>query len=160
VTDSYSMSGIQRDSLRYMQFFAWLPLALHPAPRRALLISYGAGVTAQALLDEKPLHQLTVVDVSPEILAASRILHGDGDPLDDSRVQLVLEDGRHFLFSRSEQFDIITGEPPPPSIAGVVNLYTAEYFAALAKRLAPGGLATYWLPVPSSAAGCAPWWLR
>ncbi len=32
-------------------------------------------------------------------------------------------------------------------IAGVVNLYTKEYFAALAQRLAPGGLATYWLPV-------------
>ncbi len=147
LTDSYSMSGIERDSLRYMQLFAWLPLALHPAPRRALLISYGAGVTAQALLDERSLDRLTVVDVSPEILAASPTLHPEGDPLSDSRVRLVLEDGRHYLFSRSEQFDIITGEPPPPSMAGVVNLYSAEYFAALARRLAPGGLATYWLPV-------------
>lgn len=147
VTDSYSMSGIERDSARYMQFFAWLPLALHTTPRNALLISYGAGVTAQALLDEPALNRLTVVDVSPEILAASRTLHGDSDPLRDPRVRLVLEDGRHYLFSRSEPFDLITGEPPPPSIAGVVNLYTAEYFAALAKRLAPGGLATYWLPV-------------
>ena len=147
VTDSYSMSGIERSSVRYMQFFAWLPLALHPAPRNALLVSYGAGVTAQALLDEKSLDRLTVVDVSPEILAASPTLHPEGDPLRDPRVRLVLEDGRHFVFSRSEQFDIITGEPPPPGIAGVVNLYSAEYFAALAKRLAPGGLATYWLPV-------------
>jgi hypothetical protein len=59
----------------------------------------------------------------------------------------VIEDGRHFLRTRSEQFDIITAEPPPPMMAGVVNLYTREYFAALAERLAPGGLATYWLPV-------------
>jgi predicted membrane-bound spermidine synthase len=147
LTDSYSMSGIERDALRYMQLFAWLPLALHPAPRRALLISYGAGVTAQALLDEKSLDRLTIVDLSPEILAASATLHPEGDPLRDPRVQLVLEDGRHFLFSRSEQFDLITGEPPPPGMAGVVNLYSAEYFSALAKRLARGGLATYWLPV-------------
>jgi spermidine synthase len=147
LTDSYSMSGIERNSLRYMQLFAWLPLALHPAPRRALLISYGAGVTAQALLDEKSLDRLTIVDVSPEILAASRTLHPEGDPLRDPRVQLVLEDGRHYLFSRSEQFDLITGEPPPPGVAGVVNLYSAEYFTALAQRLAPGGLASYWLPV-------------
>ena len=62
-------------------------------------------------------------------------------------MSVVLEDGRHFLRTRREQFDIITGEPPPPAIAGVVNLYTREYFAALAARLAPGGLATYWLPV-------------
>src|SRR4030095_8379730 len=93
VTDSYSMSGIERGSVRYMQFFAWLPLALHPAPRNALLVSYGAGVTAPALRDEKSLDRLTVVDVSPEILAASPTLHPEGDPLRDPRVQLVLEDG-------------------------------------------------------------------
>src|SRR5256885_17043253 len=32
-------------------------------------------------------------------------------------------------------------------MAGVVNLCTREYFALLAQRLAPGGLASYWLPV-------------
>jgi predicted membrane-bound spermidine synthase len=147
LTDGYSMTGIDRGSLRYMQLFAWLPLSLHPAPRRALLISYGAGNTARALLDEPELQSLTVVDVSPEILAASRTIHGARNPLLDPRVRVVLEDGRHFLRTRRERFDIITGEPPPPAMAGVVNLYTREYFGALAERLAPGGLATYWLPV-------------
>lgn len=148
LTDSYSMTAINHHALRYMQMFAWLPLALHPEPRRALLISYGAGNTAQALLSEPQLRRLTVVDVSPEILATSPLLHGKGDPLRDPRVQLVLEDGRHYLRLHREQFDIITAEPPPPLAAGVVNLYTREYFMALAGRLAPGGLATYWLPVP------------
>src|SRR6185503_4275826 len=132
---------------RYMGLFAWLPLALHAQPQRALLISYGAGNTARALLDERELKELTIVDVSPEIIAASRTLHPVDDPLTDPRVRLVVEDGRYFLRSRTETFDIITGEPPPPMMAGVVNLYTREYFAALAARLAPGGLATYWLPV-------------
>ena len=147
LTDSYSMTSISRDALRYMQFFAWLPLALHPEPRRALLISYGAGNTARALLDEPGLRELTVVDVAPEILAASPLIHGANDPLGDPRVRLVVEDGRHFLRTRQERFDIITAEPPPPMMAGVVNLYSREYFQALAERLAPGGLATYWLPV-------------
>ena len=147
VTDSYSMTGINRYALRYMQLFAWLPLSLHPQPRRALLISYGAGNTAQALLSDPQLEHLSVVDLSPEMLAASPLLHGEHDPLRDPRVRLVREDGRHFLRTRREQFDLITAEPPPPAVAGVVNLYTREYFAALAQRLAPGGLATYWLPV-------------
>jgi len=147
LTDSFSMTATDRQSRRYMQLFAWLPLSLHAEPRRALLISYGAGNTAEALLSDPQLSQLTVVDLSPEIIAASPVLHGDRDPLRDPRVRLVREDGRHFLRTRREQFDIITSEPPPPGIAGVVNLYTKEYFAALAQRLAPGGLATYWLPV-------------
>src|SRR6185295_11921369 len=140
LTDSYSMASTDRYARRYMQLFAWLPLSLHPEPRRALLISYGAGNTAEALLSDPELAQLTVVDLSPEILAASPVLHGDRDPLRDPRVRLVREDGRHFLRVWREQFDIITAEPPPPVIAGVVNLYTREYFAALAQRLAPGGL--------------------
>jgi spermidine synthase len=148
LTDNYSMTAIDSQAVRYMQMFAWLPLALHPEPRRALLISYGAGSTAQALLSEPQLRQLTVVDVSPEILGVSPVIHGKRDPLKDPRVQLVLEDGRHYLRTHGEQFDIITAEPPPPLIAGVVNLYTREYFIAVAERLAPGGLATYWLPVP------------
>jgi len=147
LTDSYSMSGVDRDSARYMQLFAWLPLALHSRPRQALLISYGAGNTAQALLSDPALASLTVVDVSPEILQASGLIHGGADPLRDARVRVVLEDGRHFLATRPDRYDVITGEPPPPMMAGVVNLYTREYFAALAARLAPGGLATYWLPV-------------
>jgi hypothetical protein len=147
LTDSYSMTAINRYALRYMQLFAWLPLSFHPQPRRALLISYGAGNTAQALLSDPQLEHLSVVDLSPEMLAASPLLHGERDPLRDPRVRVVREDGRHFLRTRSERFDIITAEPPPPGIAGVVNLYTREYFQTLAARLAPGGLATYWLPV-------------
>jgi predicted membrane-bound spermidine synthase len=147
VTDSYSMTGTTREAQRYMQLFAWLPASLHPEPRRALLISYGIGSTARALLDDPGIKQLTIVDLSPEILSVSRLVHGAQDPLSDPRVRLVVEDGRHFLRTRSEQFDIITAEPPPPAIAGVVNLYSREYFVALAERLAPGGLATYWLPM-------------
>jgi hypothetical protein len=52
------------------------------------------------------------------------------------------------LRTHRDSFDIITAEPPPPFVAGVVNLYTREYFMAVAERLAPGGLVTYWLPVP------------
>jgi hypothetical protein len=43
-------------------------------------------------------------------------------------------------------YDLITGEPPPLAHAGVVNLYTREFFALARSRLRPGGIVTYWLP--------------
>jgi hypothetical protein len=46
-----------------------------------------------------------------------------------------------------EPYDLITGEPPPIGFAGVVNLYTREFFELAEKRLRPGGFVTYWLPV-------------
>ena len=118
LTDSYSMTAIDRYAIRYMQMFAWLPSALHPDPRRALLISYGAGSTAQALLSDPQLRELTVVDLSPEILGASPVIHGADDPLQDPRVRLIVGDGRQYLRTHRGSFDIITAEPPRPTSPG------------------------------------------
>jgi hypothetical protein len=60
-----------------------------------------------------------------------------------------IEDGRHFLQTTDRRFDLITGEPPPPKAAGIVNLFTREYFALVRDRLSDGGITTYWLPVHS-----------
>ena len=43
--------------------------------------------------------------------------------------------------------DIISGEPPPPKVAGAVNLYTEEFFSLMKRRLKEGGIATFWLPI-------------
>jgi hypothetical protein len=67
--------------------------------------------------------------------------------LRDGRVTVRVEDGRFFLQQTGKHYDLITGEPPPPKIAGVASLYTREYFQLLQDHLNPGGLATYWLPV-------------
>jgi predicted membrane-bound spermidine synthase len=147
LTDSYSMTAIDRYAQRYMQLFAWLPLSLHAEP--------GARCSS-ATVRATPRRRCSAIRSFPSSpsstsrrrsLPPARCCTAPEDPLRDPRVRLVREDGRHFLRTRREQFDIITAEPPPPAIAGVVNLYTREYFTALAKRLAPGGLATYWLPV-------------
>ena len=58
-----------------------------------------------------------------------------------------IEDGRYFLQTTDRQFDLITGEPPPPGIAGVENLYSREYFQLIHDRLADGGIVTCWLPL-------------
>jgi hypothetical protein len=72
---------------------------------------------------------------------------GDENPLQDERVRVHVEDGRFFLNTTSSRYDLITSEPPPPKNAGVVNLYSQEYFKLIRKRLNPGGYASYWLPV-------------
>lgn len=150
MTDSVAMSATHTFSRRYMQLFAYLPLALHPQPRRALLICYGVGNTARALTSVRSLETIDVVDVSRDILELGEMVYADGDsPLRDPRVRVHVEDGRFFLQTTGQRFDLITGEPPPPQLAGVVSLYTREYFALMRRRLADGGMVTYWLPFDS-----------
>ncbi len=149
LTNAYSMSGTRYQSRRYMKLYAYWPLAVHPNLKRALLIGYGAGNTAKALTDSKSIESIDVVDTSRDILEMDDIVfpHEADRPLHDARVRVHIEDGRYFLQATRQRFDLITAEPPPPYLAGVVNVYTREYFTLLKERLAEGGILTYWLPL-------------
>jgi spermidine synthase len=149
LTNSMSMSANSVSCDRYMKQFVYWPVAVHPAPRRALLICFGVGSTASALTRTRELETIDMVDLSRDVLELSDIVFPDpaGHPLKDPRVRVHVEDGRFFLQTRSETWDLITGEPPPPEMPGVAGLYSREYFQLLKNRLSEGGIATYWLPI-------------
>lgn len=149
VTDGYSMASNDRSAQRYMRLFAYFPEAVLQNPKSALLICFGTGSTATALVEDKRLEHIDVVDISRDVLAGSRVVYPQPgtNPLDDPRVTSHVEDGRFYLLATPKKYDIITAEPPPPMMAGVVNLYSREYFSLMRERLNDGGMVTYWLPV-------------
>ena len=157
MTNSYSMTAINLVAERYMKLFAYWPLAFHPRVEKALLISFGVGSTAEALTSAGEIGQIDVVDISRDMVEFSEVVFGgEGrSPAADPRVRVFIEDGRFYLLTTGEQYDLITAEPPPLMMAGVVNLYTQEYFELLKRRLREGGYVTYWLPVWQLTAGDA-----
>jgi spermidine synthase len=156
-TNAYAMTANDFAARRYMKLFAYLPQALHPKIERALLVGYGIGNTAAAILEDPHVQRLDVADISREILAISREMRAGPaqNPLDDPRVRVHVEDGRQLLSGPGPKYDLITGEPPPPVIAGVVNLYTREYFLRVRARLNEGGMTTHWLPLMNISASAA-----
>jgi spermidine synthase len=149
ITNAYSMSGTLPRSQRYMRLFTYLPLVLRPQSETALLICYGVGVTADAFTRDAHLKHLDVVDISKEVFALAGSYSGIEylNPLGDPRVRTFVQDGRFFLQASPEQYDIITGEPPPVKVVGSVNLYTQQFFSLMSSRLKPGGIVTFWLPI-------------
>ena len=148
LTNGFSMASTNPGNQRYMKMFAYWPLALRPDAKSALLVCFGVGNTAQAFVSVPSLVSLDVVDISPDVLEMGALLYPPGaSPLDDPRVRIHVEDGRFFLQITPRRYDVITAEPPPPKNAGVVNLYSREYFALVRERLTEGGIATHWLPV-------------
>ena len=149
LTNAVSMSATNPRNQRYMRLFAYLPLALRPEAEDVLLICYGCGVTADALLHGPNVRQLDIVDISKEVFALADFYSGINysNPLRDPRVRPIVQDGRFFLQATPRQYDIISGEPPPPKVAGAVNLYTEEFFSLMNSRLKEGGIATFWLPI-------------
>ena len=149
LTPGVTMSDTQVGAQRYMGLMGHLPLLYSDQGTEALLICYGVGNTARALLSHPDLERLDVVDIAAEVLAMSHRfseVHG-GDPLADPRVRVHVDDGRQHLRTDPQRYDVITSEPPPPTDAGVVNLYTREFYALARQRLKPGGVVAQWLPL-------------
>src|SRR5213082_4556 len=149
LTDAFSMSATSPRNQRYMRLFAYLPLAFHPAAKDVLLLCYGCGVTADAFTRKSTVERIDVADISKEVFALADFYSGINysNPLRDPRVHAVVQDGRFFLQASPQKYDVISGEPPPPKMAGAVNLYTQEFFSLMRSRLQEDGIATFWLPI-------------
>lgn len=145
-----SNSGDAMPSLRYMRLQALLPLIVHAGePRSALVIGYGTGITAGALSRYPGLDRRVVAELLPGVLRAGALFQGSFGAADDPGLDRRLRDGRRELLASQERYDLITLEPPPPSAAGVVNLYSRDFYQLAAARLNPQGVVAQWLPLPT-----------
>ncbi|MFN8549678.1 MAG: fused MFS/spermidine synthase [Candidatus Eisenbacteria bacterium] len=123
-----------------------LPVFACRSPRRALMIGYGSGMTATALLDHPEVESLDLLELEPGVIEASHYFDSiNHDPLSDPRLHLKLEDGRVHLAYTREQYDVISSEPSNPWMAGTANLFTVEFYRLVAARLAPGGVFAQWV---------------
>jgi spermidine synthase len=122
-----------------------LPVLLHPAPRDALVIGLGSGVTADAMLASGDVQHLDVVELSPEVVEASAFFERENRRvLNNPAVRLLVADGRSHLRLSAHQYDVIVSEPSNPWMAGVAALFTREFFEAARTRLRPDGVFCQW----------------
>jgi spermidine synthase len=126
------------------KLLAHLPLLHHEAPRRALVLGLGSGVTAGAALTH-PLTQLDVVEISPGVVTASNYFRSENRAaLADPRTRLLIADGRSHLRLASSTYDVVISEPSNPWMAGVASLFTREFMTSVRERLARGGVFCQW----------------
>lgn len=143
-----SNTGDAMPSLRYMRLQALLPLIIqNEQPKSALVIGLGTGITAGSLLAYPGLERRVVAELLPAVVEASAHFKGNFNAAKDSRLEVRLRDGRRELLASDERYDLITLEPPPPSAAGVVNLYSSDFYRLARERLTANGSVAQWLPI-------------
>jgi spermidine synthase len=132
-------------TVREDRMYAHIPLLLHPAAQRVLQIGFGVGNTLSSTLVH-PVTRVDCVELSPGVVdAAPFFRETNRDALSDPRVRLVITDGRNFVLTSSDRYDVIRMDPPELHTAGVVNLYTREFFEQVRLHLAPGGVFSAWI---------------
>lgn len=128
---------------------AHIPMVLHPAPRRALVVGAGAGQTPARFLMHDVEH-LDCVDIEPAVFDMIRE-HFDARWMSDPRVRIVGDDGRSFLTHASATYDVISLEVGQIHRPGVASFYTRDFYEAARARLNPGGMLSQFLPIPDFA---------
>lgn len=124
------------------------PVIMHPDARRVLVIGLGSGITAGSISLHKGIEVLDILEISPEVVEASKYFNADNfRVLSDPRVNVIVADARNFLLGTTNRYDIIVAQPSNPWISGISNLFTDEFFSLLAKRLNPGGVVSQWFQI-------------
>ena len=123
-----------------------LGAGFHPAPRRVLIVGFGSGMTVSAVARYPDVETIDCVEIEPAVLRAAPYLESlNRGVLSDSRVRVIFDDARNFLLTSPDKYDLIISEPSNPWIAGVATLFTDEFYAAVRRRLAPGGIFVQWV---------------
>ena len=119
---------------------AHLPLLLHPEPRSVAMIGLATGITAGSALYHDSVEELTVIELSGLVDRACRGYFGsyNNGLYGDKRAEIVVEDGRTFIASCRNRYDVIIGDLFLPWRAGVGRLYTLEHFRAVRDALKAG----------------------
>jgi len=145
VIDGFVAAG-EAHLAHYMAWMGRLPMMLVKEPAHALVICFGTGQTAHAVLTEGAT-RLDIVDVNPAVFGLADHFPSNGGVVHDPRVETIAMDGRAWLRRTDATYDVITMEPMAPFQAGVNALYSTEFYELARRRLAPDGVVAQWLPL-------------
>jgi spermidine synthase len=146
VAGKIQASTVPRD-LRLQRMLGHLTTLTVAHPRSVLVIGCGAGITAGAVAIDPEVEHETIVEIEALVPKAASHYFSDAnfEVLRNPKVQLLIDDGRHYLFTTREHFDGITVDPLDPWVKGAAGLYTQDVFESMKQHLNPGGSVTMYI---------------
>lgn len=108
---------------------------------RVLNIGLGCGLTLEKCLEYTYNIQVDVVEINEQVVNANKVIT---DVLEDYRVNLIIDDGLHYLRNTEKKYDSILIDIEEPNVAHASNLYTVEAFEIINKSLTETGTFALW----------------
>ncbi len=146
--------------MRLQRMLGHLPALLHEKPRSVLVVACGAGITAGTSVLHPDVERIVICDIERLVPTVVTPMFGnenyhvvDGIALQNphtvrgKEVEVVYDDGRHFLSTTQEKFDVITSDPVDPWVKGCAALSTVEFYRMCRDHLNPGGIVCLWVPL-------------
>lgn len=117
-----------------------------PHAQKALTVGLGTGMTAAALASHTGM-RVHVVELSPSVLEIAPFFSKfNGEVWKNPQVQITVADAREVLRTLPDgDLDVVVSEPSNPWVVGVADLFTADSFERIRKKLKPDGVLVQWL---------------
>jgi spermidine synthase len=134
--------------MRLQRMLGHISALINKNPESVLVVACGAGVTAGSFVPHPEVKRIVICDIEPLVPhnVAPRFAKENFDVVNDPRTELVFDDGRHFIHTTKEKFDVITSDPIDPWVKGCAALNTVEYYTMCKEHLNPGGVMALWMP--------------
>ena len=156
VRNFHSAGKVQASSdsrdMRLQRMLGHLSALTINRPESVLVVACGAGVTAGSFVVHPEVKRIVICDIEPLVprYVAPMFARENHHVIDDPRTQVVSDDGRHYIRTTAEKFDIITSDPIDPWVKGCAALNTREYYEMCKQHLRPGGVMSLWIPLYES----------
>ncbi|MGD2080186.1 MAG: fused MFS/spermidine synthase [Nitrospirota bacterium] len=155
------LNGIEEASTRFWhtQLFKLLgifPVLMHESdgPKDALVIAFGAGITAGSVLASDEVASLDVVDLNPDVEGINDLFtEVNGDVFHKPRFHFHNDDGRNYLVTSNKKYDLIISDSTHPRAYDSWILYTKNFYEQVRGHLRPGGIFAQWVPVSRDMRG-------
>ena len=128
---------------------AHVPLLLHPEPKQVCFLGLATGITPSAALQHSTIESIEIVELSRMVVEAAGEFFSDYNAgiTESPAARILVEDGRTFIASQPNRYDVVIGDLFLPWRAGVGRLYSVEHLQAVKASLRSGGLFCQWLPL-------------
>jgi spermidine synthase len=131
----------EADEFIYHEMLTHVPLLAHGQARRVLIIGGGDGGILREVAKHKSVEHITMVEIDKAVVDMCKTYlpnHSNG-AFDDPRLNLVIDDGMHFVANTTERFDVIISDSTDPIGPGEV-LFSENFYQACHRCLNEGGI--------------------
>jgi spermidine synthase len=138
--------------MRLQRMLGHLTTLVPEHPRSVLVIGCGAGVTAGAVSIDPKVERLTLAEIEPLVVqtVSTHFSRYNFDVIQNPKVQVLVDDARHYILTTKEKYDAVTSDPLDPWVKGAAMLYTKEFFEVVKQHLNPGGVVTLFVQLYES----------
>ncbi|EDW81761.1 uncharacterized protein Dwil_GK10845 [Drosophila willistoni] len=141
-----------RDEFSYQEMISFLPLCLHPNPKKVLIVGGGDGGVAREVVKHPQVEEVHQVEIDDRVVELSKqYLPSMACGFENPKLKLTIGDGFEYMKNHSNEFDVIITDSSDP-VGPAVSLFQESYYELMKNALKDGGIVcsqggSFWLDI-------------